>query len=1711
MSTLDLTNLENLANLDFATFKVLAQQGSNRATVYYQTLGIEAANANLANIQNYAALAGSVVGNSTINGIIANNFTTVYADANNIDFSGGGDNRLRMQYELMQEDAATRRAEVDAGNSGELDFVQTNDIHEIALDAVGLPPEGFSLYTPLSQLAQTDPAKAQLLFEKAIANDGFLDVVDDGLLLAFGTRINSQQELSGILGDYQAQADWLNISLEAMEDFVEDHSGTADAAVVTDKIDAIQALLTLAGGTLGALSGWAEFLENNVPPLASGIGNWLEDLPINGIAGVDFSPGISFAGSDPLTIDLDGDGQIELTSVEDGVYYDFWGDGYAEKTGWVGADDGVLVWDKDGDGLIEGFTEMIASPEPLSFVLENDFTKFRDELNGFALLESLDGNSDGIIDDQDSIYNSLQVWQDSNQNGVSDVGELKTLVELGIASIQTGNVPFDGFAGMLNGGFTRRIEGNTITHSSTVTLTDGTTREIVDVWFDTDLRNSRPDTDYTLDVRTLFLPTLRGYGNLSDLHVATSSNESLLTELETFVTARTFEELFSQSGGVKSDARSILMNWAGVTDDGSIPTDQAIGNDGIYAYLPEYHFLAELTGVNSPYIGTWFDSRPFMPTSRNGVPAVIESFDDALAAFSARLLFQSGGHALFANNPVYNPATDEFEGDLSLSQVVITDLGTHLSGHSDLIGAWRGVVSFIESTKGTANLSIDETNWLDTAVISSSGNVLDWAGVLVTFDTNIVDGAIGQAVIDGGNFNDDLSSQDNAIDLTLNGYSGNDTLEGGDGADTLIGGLGDDLLIGGLGDDTYVYSYGHDIIVENQVADFNKIQFDAGINADDVRLMVARTEGTGTESYVLEVAGRGTLSIQREGNIATNLSDRIDELHFADGTVVNFADLDMVAPGTSRDDHLYLLPREFNNVTTIYGYEGDDSITYSLTQLNNVEKLVIYGNEGNDTLTGALDDDGEIVFDGGQGNDIFSNSRGNAQYIASEGNDVIRYDKGGFDIIIIPEGYTPDDVTFHRVRLEEGSNLSRFDEDKFVHSLITINGLGTITVVENFAANNLGIYNDSVEELHFSDGTIIDLIQQDYIVQGTDGDDQISSNISGIIENNTYLFSAGQDTISSAADEYEKMIMPDNYTINDVTFSRLALGANSLHGDLIITDHLGNSTRVYNHFRSINDSAIYKFEEVQFSNGESIYLSDVEIDTIGTSGNDYLRGAIIGDASTDDRIFGLEGDDDIFGEAGDDVLYGGDGDDDVSGANGADVLDGESGDDNVAGGADNDILIYEVSENFDHTNQYYGNHGIDTLRINLAAAEYTQAVQDELETFFNYIDQNRNPDAAYNSANYDFANFALGVQGIEELEIFVDGVLQANPYNEMLGDAGVNSIIGTTARDSIDGGKGDDTLYGGEGSDLIYGGTGFDEIYGNQGHDTIYGGGWNDTIFGDGSWGATYGGNDTIYGESGDDRVNGRAGDDYIDGGNGDDTLYGHEDEDVIFGGLGSDLIYGDFKNETNNDANDELHGGDGADIIWGGGGNDALFGDGAADSLKGGSGDDVIHGGTGSDRLDGNDGHDTLYGGAHADVLHGDNGNDVLYGGSERDRLFGDAGDDTIYGSSGGDKLYGGAGADSFIFEDAADYAGGAFNIIYDFSETDGDTLTISDVIADYDPLADALSDFVNVVETSKHTYLQVDTTGAGTNFSNVLKLSGYTGHGYDADDMVTNGLMVA
>ena len=59
----------------------------------------------------------------------------------------------------------------------------------------------------------------------------------------------------------------------------------------------------------------------------------------------------------PIILDLDGNG-VTTTTVAEGAFFDHDLDGKHELTAWVGGNDGMLVYDKNNDGIINNGNEV---------------------------------------------------------------------------------------------------------------------------------------------------------------------------------------------------------------------------------------------------------------------------------------------------------------------------------------------------------------------------------------------------------------------------------------------------------------------------------------------------------------------------------------------------------------------------------------------------------------------------------------------------------------------------------------------------------------------------------------------------------------------------------------------------------------------------------------------------------------------------------------------------------------------------------------------------------------------------------------------------------------------------------------------------------------------------------------------------------------------------------------------------------------------------------------------------------------------------------------------------------------------------------------------------------------------------------------------------------------------------------------------------------
>jgi hypothetical protein len=221
---------------------------------------------------------------------------------------------------------------------------------------------------------------------------------------------------------------------------------------------------------------------------------------VNAESKADLGVGI-YNGVDPLVFDLSGSG-INLTAPSGTApLLDMNDNGFQVHSGWIEAGEGVLVLDKNGSGQIESADEMFGGSGQ----------------NAFAALAKYDSNLDGVIDANDPVYSQLRIWVDANGNGVVDPGELLTLQQAGIASINLG-------AAAQTHDF---IGGNQVLATGSFTRTDGSIATVDAVSFATDNFASQFRGSTAVSTAAAALPDLKGYGTLTDLQIAMTNDPAL--------------------------------------------------------------------------------------------------------------------------------------------------------------------------------------------------------------------------------------------------------------------------------------------------------------------------------------------------------------------------------------------------------------------------------------------------------------------------------------------------------------------------------------------------------------------------------------------------------------------------------------------------------------------------------------------------------------------------------------------------------------------------------------------------------------------------------------------------------------------------------------------------------------------------------------------------------------------------------------------------------------------------------------------------------------------------------------------------------------------------------------------------------------------------------------------------------------------------------
>jgi len=206
---------------------------------------------------------------------------------------------------------------------------------------------------------------------------------------------------------------------------------------------------------------------------------------------------------DPLVLDLDGDG-IELTTLSSfSPQFYLNSDGFAERTGWVSSDDGMLAIDLNNNGKIDNGSELFGNAT----------------MSGLAALATYDTNHDGVINSSDTQFSDLKVWRDLDRDGISDANELKNLTDSGIQSISltpTSTTP-------------TTQAGNTIAAIGAYTKIGGGTGVVGDVQLHSNGYDTKFLENVTISPAIAAMADLKGHGTLPDLHKAMALDTDLIT------------------------------------------------------------------------------------------------------------------------------------------------------------------------------------------------------------------------------------------------------------------------------------------------------------------------------------------------------------------------------------------------------------------------------------------------------------------------------------------------------------------------------------------------------------------------------------------------------------------------------------------------------------------------------------------------------------------------------------------------------------------------------------------------------------------------------------------------------------------------------------------------------------------------------------------------------------------------------------------------------------------------------------------------------------------------------------------------------------------------------------------------------------------------------------------------------------------------------
>ena len=793
---------------------------------------------------------------------------------------------------------------------------------------------------------------------------------------------------------------------------------------------------------------------------------------------------------DPLVLDLDGDGIETVAAAQfGGVLFDHENNGVRISSGWVKPDDGLLVADRNGNGVIDNGNELFGDN-----TLLDDGSRAP---NGYAALAEFDSNGDGKVNADDTGFSALRVWRDLNSDGVSDGGELFTLQELSIESL---DLAYRNTSTHLGG-------GNTLVQTGSFNKVDGTKGTMGDVNFSVNRLYSRYNPDVELTAEQRQTANLKGIGGLPDLQLAAAGYDELAGVLKTYSSLQTKseqQELLAKL--IEKWAATSPYAAASITFTNNLVKTESEGialtpsqadalKNQLFLISDEMKEAAQkatyqlavtnaFSGVRSAVVGvySWSQFETVQKVADEQYKKLSDNIYQGLL-FQTRLLsYVNAATLAFVDGKFvldYDGVLAKFnEVHAENPEKAFVDLGEFIVyfGNSSNEGIQKLSSLFSQYVQVAV-----EQGTFDAYAESLGLDLIDKFSHKIGTDADeTLNGNRSSDYLFGGAGTDYLDGRD-GNDI-LDGGEGDDILYGRNGSDILIGGAGNDKLYGGAYEaDTYVFAKGHgqDIVSDYSLKaeHTDTLRFE-GANSADVEFF------RNGEHLLLKAYG-GEDSVTLDHYF---YNDYYQNYNFVfDDKTITAADMRsavMKVVGTDGNDSL----RGWEGIDVMTGGAGDDTLN---------------GYNGNDILNGGAGND---KLDGGNGNDTLNGGDGNDELLGGAGSDILiggaGNDKlyGGYheaDTYVFAKGHGQDIVSDYSLKAEhtdtlrfEGANSADVEFFRNGEHLLlkAYGGEDSVTLDHYF-------YNDYYQNYNFvfDDKTITaaDMRSAVMKVVGTDGNDSL--------------------------------------------------------------------------------------------------------------------------------------------------------------------------------------------------------------------------------------------------------------------------------------------------------------------------------------------------------------------------------------------------------------------------------------------------------------------------------------------------------------------------------------------------------------------------------------------------------------------------------------------